>query len=82
MMKCDKHKLYYDFNCPKCTVEREESAVASNDGLCDVEVKEEPTPSGWVQPYVSLRVGNFEFKRNYHTRRGAENCVNKIRRLY
>ena len=51
-------------------------------GLCAVEVEEEKTPSGWVQPYVSLRVGNFEFKRKYHTRRDAENCVDKIRKMF
>lgn len=50
-------------------------------GLVDVEVKEEKTLSGWVQPYVCLRIGNFEFKRNYQTERGAENCVNKIREM-
>lgn len=67
--------------CAKPENKQDESVVALSDVLCDVEVNEEKTLSGWVQPYVSLRVGNFEFKRNYQTMRGAENCVNKIREM-
>ena len=55
--------------------------VLCNVGLCDAEVKEEKTLSGWIQPYVSLRVGNFEFKRNYQTENGATNCVKKINEM-
>lgn len=50
-------------------------------GLCAVKVKKEKTLSGWVQPYVSLRVGNFEFKRDYHTEKGAKNGADKVREL-
>jgi len=49
--------------------------------ICDVEVGSEETLSGWKQPYVSLRIGNFEFKRLYQTKNGAERCVAKVKEL-
>jgi hypothetical protein len=92
--KCGAYEKDEDYNCGHITLDdptkcksylkanKEPVAdVLCNVGLCTVEVEEEKTPSGWVQPYVSLRIGNFEFKRNYHTRHGAENCVNKIREM-
>ena len=44
-----------------------------------VKVREEETPSGWKQPYVSVYIGSYEFKRAYHTREGAERCAEKIK---
>lgn len=81
-MKCPEENCKRELTCSihgrdKASV----SAGALSDALCDVEVSEEKTLSGWVQPYVSLRIGNFEFKRNYQTMCGAENCVNKIREM-
>ena len=49
------------------------------DGLLfGVTVKKEKTPSGWMQPYVSLKINNVEFKRAYHTGESAIRCAMRM----
>ena len=58
-----------------------EAVVGLNNLLSAAKVKKEETPSGWKQPYVSLRMLNFGFKRIYHTEDGATRCAEKINKL-
>ena len=46
--------------------------------LFGVTVKKEKTPSGWMQPYVSLKINNVEFKRVYHTGESAIRCAMRM----
>jgi hypothetical protein len=57
------------------------SKVPCGDGLFGVTVKKEKTPSGWMQPYVSLKVNNVEFKRVYHTGESAIRCAMRMEKI-
>jgi hypothetical protein len=55
--------------------------VPCSDGLFGVTVKKEKTPSGWMQPYVSLKINNVEFKRTYHTGESAIRCAMRMTKI-
>ena len=55
--------------------------LLDNEITYKIKVKRKLTISGYIDSIVSLKIGSMEFERSYHTIKGAEKAVDKLKKI-
>lgn len=55
--------------------------LLDNEITYEVKIKRKKLVSGYMQKFVSLKIGSMEFEREYQTIKGAEKAVDKLKKI-